>query len=177
MSAPLPTRAKFRLLPAPLLSAALFVTWLLLNQSASLGHLALAALLAVVVPWFTEPLRPERPRLARPALIVRLGLVVLWDIVKSNIDVAKRILGPQAAIRSGFVWVPLSIRDPHGILALAGIITMTPGTLSAELTDDRCHLLVHALNVDDPAALVADIKARYEQPLMQIFAQCEGAEP
>ena len=158
-----------RMLPAPVLSLLLFVVWLMLNQSLSVGHLALGALLAITVPWFTERLRPDTPRLKRPGLIVRLALLVLWDIVRSNIDVARRILGPEAAIRPSFVWVPLSIRDPHGIITLAGVITMTPGTLSAEISSDRRHLLVHAFNVGDEAALVADIKSRYEAPLMEIF--------
>jgi multicomponent K+:H+ antiporter subunit E len=162
-------RAPWRWLPAPLLSLVLFVVWLMLNQSLSPGQLVLAAALAIAVPWFSERLRPDRPRLKRPALIVRFGLLVLWDIVRSNVEVARRILGPEGAIRPRFVWVPLSIRDPHGIVALAGVITMTPGTLSAELSADRRHLLVHAFNVDDEAALVADIKARYEAPLIAIF--------
>ncbi len=156
-------------LPAPLISALLFVAWLMLNQSASAGNLLLGALFALMLPWFTERLRPERPRLKAWCTIVRLGLVVLRDIVVSNIDVARRVLGPEAAIRSRFVWVPLTIRDPHGIVALAGIITMTPGTLSSDLSDDRRHLLVHALHCEDEAALVADIKARYEAPLVEIF--------
>jgi len=158
-----------RLLPAPLLSATLFLTWLLLNSTVDPAHLVLAAALAVVVPWFTEALRPERPRVRRPLAIVRLGLVVLWDIVLSNIDVARRILGPESAIKPRFVWVPLSLSDPHAILSLAGIITMTPGTLSADLSADRRYLLVHAFNVDDEAALIAQIKARYEAPLKEIF--------
>lgn len=157
------------LLPAPLISALLFVAWLMLAQSASAGNLILAALFALAIPWFSERFRPERPRLKSWGTIVRLGLVVLRDIVVSNIDVAKRVLGPEDAIRSRFVWVPLTIRDPHGIVALAGIITMTPGTLSSELTDDRRFLLVHALHCEDEAALVADIKARYEAPLLEIF--------
>jgi multicomponent K+:H+ antiporter subunit E len=164
-----PVRTPFRWLPAPLISLLLFVVWLMLNQSLSLGHVALAAVLAITVPWFSERLRPDRPRLKRPLLIVRFGLLVLWDILKSNVEVARRILGPESAIRPRFVWVPLAIRDPHGIVSLAGVITMTPGTLSAEISDDRRHLLVHAFNVDDEAALIADIKARYEAPLMQIF--------
>ncbi len=164
-----PVRAPLRWLPAPLISLLLFVVWLMLNQSLSLGHVALAALLAITVPWFSERLRPDRPRLKRPLLIVRFGLLVLWDILKSNVEVARRILGPESAIRPRFVWVPLAIRDPHGIVSLAGVITMTPGTLSAEISEDRRHLLVHAFNVDDEAALIADIKARYEAPLMQIF--------
>lgn len=158
-----------RWLPAPLLSATLFAVWLLLNNTVDAAHLVLGALVAIVVPWFTERLRPERPRIRRPLVILRLGLVVLWDIVMSNIEVARRILGPEAAIRSAFVWLPLDLTDPHAIVSLAGIITMTPGTLSAELSADRRHLLVHAFNVDDEAALIAQMKARYEAPLKDIF--------
>lgn len=159
------------LLPAPLVSATLFVAWLLLNQSLSVGHMALGALLAWALPWILERFREDRPRIRRPGAIVRLGAIVLYDIVMSNIEVARRILGPESAIRPRFVWVPLDIRDPHGIAALAGIITMTPGTLSSDLTDDRRHLLVHAFNVDDEVALVESIKTRYEAPLMEIFGR------
>jgi multicomponent K+:H+ antiporter subunit E len=158
-----------RWFPAPLLSATLFAVWLLLNNTLDPAQLVLGAALAIVVPWFTETLRPERPRIRRPLLIVRLGLVVLWDIVLSNIEVARRILGPEEAIRPAFVWMPLELTDPHAIVSLAGIITMTPGTLSAELSPDRRHLLVHAFNVDDEAALIAQMKARYEAPLKEIF--------
>lgn len=160
------------LLPAPVISALLFLAWLMLAQSASAGNLMLAACFALAVPWFSERFRPERPRLKAWGTVVRLGLVVLRDIMVSNIDVARRVLGPEQAIRSRFVWVPLTLRDPHGIVALAGIITMTPGTLSSELSEDRRFLLVHALHCPDEAAeaaLVADIQARYEAPLREIF--------
>lgn len=158
-----------RLLPAPLLSLVLALLWPVLNQSWSLGQVLLGSLLAVVVPWFTEPWRESRPVLRRPAIAVRLALVVLKDIVTSNIDVARLILGRESNIRPAFVWLPLSITDPHGIVVLAGVITMTPGTLSAELAEDRKHLLLHAFNVDDERALIETIKARYEAPLMEIF--------
>jgi multicomponent K+:H+ antiporter subunit E len=158
-----------RLLPAPIMSLLLFIVWPVMNLSFSIGHLALAAFLAIVIPWFTEPLRHERPVLRQPGTIVRLGLTVLYDIVMSNIDVAKRILGREDRITPGYVWVPLSISDPHGIIALAGIITMTPGTLSADLSDDRRYLLVHAFHLEDEAALIESIKTRYEAPLMEIF--------
>jgi multicomponent K+:H+ antiporter subunit E len=94
------------------------------------------------------------------------------DIVKSNIAVAKLILGNERKITPRFVWVPLALRDAHGIATLAGVVTMTPGTLSADLSDDRRHLLVHAFDIDDDAAqaaLIADIKTRYEAPLIRIF--------
>jgi len=65
--------------------------------------------------------------------------------------------------------VPLDVRRPRSISLLAGIVTMTPGTLSAELSDDHRHLLVHGLDVDDPQALVAQIKTRYEAPIRELF--------
>lgn len=168
-SRPPATPAPRRLLPAPLLSLVLFIAWPVMNLSFSIGHLVLGAVLAVVIPWFTEPLRDERARLRRVGTMTRLGAVVLWDIVVSNIDVARRILGPESQIRPGYFWLPLSITDPHGIVALAGIITMTPGTLSADLTEDRRHLLVHGFHLDDEAAVIATIKSRYEAPLLEIF--------
>ncbi len=160
-----------RLVPAPLLSLVLFGAWLLLN-GVSAGHVALAAVLGIAIPWFTEPFRPDRFRLRSWPTLVALAVTVLRDIVVSNVQVAMLIIGPERRIHPRFVWLPLAIRDPHGIATLAGIITMTPGTLSADLTDDRKHLLVHALNVADEAELVASIKTRYEAPLRRIF---EGA--
>lgn len=158
-----------RLLPSPLLSAALLLVWLLLNDTLAPGQLLLGALLALALPPLTDRLRPERARLRRPLRAARLLVVVLVDIVLANIEVARRILGPESVLRPRFVWLPLDIRDPYGIAALAGIITLTPGTVSSDLSADRRYLLVHAFNCDDPAALVASIKQRYERPLMEIF--------
>lgn len=162
-----------RLFPAPWTSLLLALVWPVLNQSWSLGQLLLGALLALMVPWLigprSESRQAHRPALRRAATAVRLAFTVLKDIITSNIDVARLILGRESAIRPAFVWLPLTITSPHGIVVLAGVITMTPGTLSAELSEDRRHLLVHALNVDDEAALIETIKARYEAPLMEIF--------
>ena len=157
------------LIPAPLISLLLFIIWPMLNASLSAGHLLLAALLALGIPLCTERLRPGHARLRRFDLALRLVLVVLVDIVLSGVQVARQILGPESAIRPRFVWLPLTLRDPHAIVALAGIVTLTPGTLSAALSDDRRWLLIHAFNVDDESALVADIQRRYEAPLREIF--------
>jgi multicomponent K+:H+ antiporter subunit E len=161
-----------RLLPSPLLSLALLVTWLMLNESASPGHLLLGAAFALVLPALTQAWRPDKPNPRHAGTALKLVGTVLVDIVKSNITVAKLILGNERHITPRFVWVPLAIRDAHGIVVLAGVVTMTPGTLSADLSDDRRHLLVHAFDIDDDAAqaaLIADIKARYEAPLIRIF--------
>ncbi|KFN52017.1 hypothetical protein N790_13045 [Arenimonas malthae CC-JY-1] len=158
-----------RWLPSPLLSLAVFVVWLLLVATVEPAHLLLAALLAVLLPLSVRRLREEQARMRRPLVAMKLALVVLWDIVLSNIEVARRILGRESRIHPGFIWIPLDIRNPHGIAALAGIITMTPGTLSAELSPDRRHLLVHCFHLGDAAATIAQIKARYEAPLREVF--------
>ena len=97
-----------------------------------------------------------------------LGILLL-DIVRSNVTVALQVLGPEAKIRPGFIWVPLDIANIHGIAALTSIITLTPGTVSSALSDDRRYLLVHVLNLDDAERVVRQIKTRYEAPLMEIF--------
>ena len=158
-----------RFLPSPLLSLAVFLLWLLLVAEPSAGQLGLAALLAIALPLVAGKLGPSRAHFGRASRILRLAVTVASDIVLSNIEVARRILGPQSALRPGFIWIPLDITSIHGITALASIITLTPGTVSAELTEDQRHLLVHCFNLHDAQATIDTIKARYEAPLKEIF--------
>lgn len=156
-------------LPAPALSLCVFVVWLLLVGSVEPGHLLLAAAQALVLPLIAQRLRRGDSGLRRPLLALRLFLRVLWDIVLSNIEVAKLILGRESKIQPGFIWVPLDVSNPYAITTLAGIITMTPGTLSAEVSGDDRFLLVHCFNLQDEAATIAQIKQSYEAPLKEIF--------
>jgi multicomponent K+:H+ antiporter subunit E len=163
-----------RLLPRPWTALWLWLTWLLLNQTTVPGHLLLGAILALVLAaWVPAPRRAtdagQRGAWRRPVRFGRLATIVLWDIVVANLQVAARILGLTGELKPRFVWVPLDLVQPHAVTLLAGIITMTPGTLSCELSDDRTHLLVHGLDVDDPDDLVAQIKARYEAPIRELF--------
>ncbi len=158
-----------KIFPTPIMSALIFAVWLVVNQSASVGHILLALLLAVLVPLFTLPFRPQRARVKSWGTVLRLGLIVLYDIVLSNIQLARQVLGPESRLTPHYVWIPLDLRDEHAIITLAGIITMTPGTLSCDVSDDHRFLLVHAFSTDDPAALAQGIKERYETPLREIF--------
>jgi multicomponent K+:H+ antiporter subunit E len=94
---------------------------------------------------------------------------VLWDILLANVTVARLILGPQRRLQPALVELPLDLDDKFALTILANTISLTPGTVSASLSADRRTLLVHALNVHDEAALIAEIKTRYEAPLMEIF--------
>jgi multicomponent K+:H+ antiporter subunit E len=150
------------------LSCAIFLVWLMLAQSAAARSLAMAALLAVAAPLLTASLRPTPVRMRRPGTIARLVARVAWDALRSNGAVVATILG-RREIRSGFVRVPLDVRDPNALAVLAMIVTATPGTAWAELAFDRSVLLLHVLSLDDEAEVVATIKGRYERPLMEIF--------
>ncbi len=158
-----------KLLPSLPMAFAVFIVWLLLMGKADAGSIAIGLLLALLLPPLGQRLRPARANMRRPWVALRLATVVLWDIVLSNINVARLILGPQSRLRTAYVWIPLDISNPHGIAALAGIITMTPGTVSVDLAEDRRHLLVHFLDVEDVAEATAQIKARYEAPLREVF--------
>ncbi len=156
-------------LPSLPLMLSVFLVWLLLVGRLDVPTVLMALLMAVLLPLATGRMRGDRARMQRPLVAIRLALVVLWDIVQSNLTVARLILGPEQRLRPAFVWIPLDLTNAHGIAALAGIITMTPGTVSVDLTDDCRHLLVHFLDVDDATAAVAQIKQRYEAPLREVF--------
>jgi multicomponent K+:H+ antiporter subunit E len=161
-----------RLLPAPLLSVALFVLWLLLNRSLEIAQLLLALLLALAIPLLLAGLRPMRVRIRRPGAVLRLMLAVVLDTTRSNIAVARLLLRPGPRRHpAGFVHIPLALRDPNGLAVLAMIVCITPGTAWAELALDRSMLLLHVLELDDAEAIAADIKHRYERPLMEIFEE------
>jgi multicomponent K+:H+ antiporter subunit E len=157
-----------RLLPSPVLSAALLVLWLLLTQSTDAASLLFGALVAVLGPRLTASLRPTPVRMRRPLVAARLLGHVLVDSLRSAVSVVATILG-RREIRSGFVRVPLDVRDPNALAVLAMIVAATPGTAWAELAADRSVLLLHVLSLDDGAATVATVKRRYERPLMEIF--------
>jgi multicomponent K+:H+ antiporter subunit E len=159
-----------RLLPAPLLSIALVALWLLLNRTLSLGHLLLALVLAVAIPVLLGGLRPLPVRMRKPGAVLRLMLTVMMDTLLSNLAVIRLLLAPgKRRHAAGFVRVQLDVRDPNALAVLAMIVCITPGTAWAELSFDRATLLLHVLEMGDADALAAQIKQRYERPLMEIF--------
>jgi multicomponent K+:H+ antiporter subunit E len=159
-----------RLLPHPALSVSIFLVWLLLNNTVSVGHLVLAFLLAISLPIVTQRFWPEKTgRLKLKPAILLLG-VVLWDILLASIGVAKLILGPIRKIKPAFVEIPLDLQDPFVGTILASIVSLTPGTVSIDIDRSRWVLQVHALNVENTEALITSIKMRYERPLKEIFS-------
>lgn len=158
-----------RWLPQPLLSLCLLFIWLLLMNDLGLGHWLLGALLGCLIPLLTQLFWVRPPRLYKPLKLCLFFLRILGDIVFANLQVAKLIIGSSSKLRPAFVEVPLELEDDLALTMLASIVSLTPGTVSADLSDDRKTLLVHGLDVADEEQLVAQIKQRYEAPLKEVF--------
>lgn len=159
-----------KLLPAPLLSVALFILWLLLNHRFSLGHIVLGALLGWGIPLITRGLRPLPVRVRHPVTILRLALRVVHDTTVSNLHVVRFLLVQRYRRHpADFVAIPLQLRDPNGLAVLAMIVCITPGTAWAEISRDRSMLMLHVLEAYDHAAIAQYVKTHYERPLMEIF--------
>lgn len=159
-----------KLFPHPLLTLVLTATWLLLVNHFSPGNLLLGAILGTVLPIMTEPYWPHRPRINRPVVFLGYCLLVVWDIIKANIAVARIVLFmPNSRMQPAWIAVPLDLRSPEAISVLAGTITLTPGTVTADMSADGRALLVHALHAPDPEAIRDEIKTRYEARLRRIF--------
>lgn len=159
-----------KLFPHPALSAALVLVWLLLLNSITAGGIVLALMVGFVVPLLTAPYWPNRPRLRFGWPMIDYVAVVLRDIVVANFHVARLILFRRSAdLRSAWLTVPLDLHSPEAITVLAGTISLTPGTVTADVAADGRSLLVHSLDVPDRDGEVRRIKERYERRLMRIF--------
>lgn len=151
----------------PLLLLAL---WLLLNDTLSPGQFALGAVLSLLLGWAAMALRPLQAYPKKPLVAIKLIWHVAVDIFHSNIAVARIIWqGRRVQHTPGFVKIPLRIRDPHGLAALACIVTYTPGTVWSDFSEEDGQLVLHVLDLKDESQWLHTIQHRYERPLMEIF--------
>lgn len=161
--------------PTPVRSLFLFVVWLLLNNSFAAIHLFFGLILAWFIPQLTHKFRLVQPRMKSPGLALHYGLTVICDIVVANFQVIRLVLGPNKTLRPAFVKVPLDLKNNLAVTILASTVSLTPGTVSADVlplnagSDDDRYLLVHVLDLADEAALIQLVKQRYEAPLKEMF--------
>lgn len=159
-----------RILPYPLLAAALLAIWLLLNQSLSPGHLLLGSAVAIGASFAMRALRPEAPGVKSWRPLPRIAALIFADILRSNVAVARIILlSARAGRASGFIHVPLETRSRHAQAFLAIMMTATPGTLWVQFDHVRGILLVHILDQVGADDWVGRIKDRYEPLLLEMF--------
>lgn len=156
--------------PHPLLTLLLAVVWTLLQNQVSAGMVVFGVILGIIIPNITAAWWPDRPGGFRMGKMVAYCLLVMWDILVANVQVAWIILTKSnASLKPAWVEIPLDLVAPEAITVLAGTITLTPGTVSADLSESGHSLLVHALDAPDPDAVRDEIKQRYEARLKEIF--------
>ena len=159
-----------RLFPHPLLTVLLAIVWCLLVNEFKLGTVVFGIILGMLIPILTAAYWPDRPPVGRPIKLLSYLALMIWDILVANVLVAMIVLfKSNKDMRPRWVVIPLDLRTPEAISILAGTITLTPGTVSADLSEDGRSLLVHALDAHDPDAVRDDIKHRYERRLKEIF--------
>lgn len=158
------------LLPHPFLTLLLTLVWILLQNNVSAGMVVFGLILGILIPWGTSAWWPDTPKGFRLGKMTSYSIMVLWDILVANVQVAWIVISvPNSKLKPAWIVVPLELRQPEAITVLAGTITLTPGTVSADLSDEGHSLLVHVLHTDDPDAVRDDIKSRYEARLKEIF--------
>tara|TARA_R110001583_G_scaffold446_6_gene4209 strand:+ start:2487 stop:2972 length:486 start_codon:yes stop_codon:yes gene_type:complete len=157
-----------RLFPMPWNSLVLFTVWVLLNGFDA-GAFLLAAFFAIGIPVLVAPLCPNESVASQPLKILMYFLRLLLDIVKSNFDVAIRVLQSNSTLKPGMIAYHLELKGELPLTILSSTISLTPGTLSADFSKNKSILYVHVLQLDDEQAIIDNIKNRYEQPLKEIF--------
>jgi len=160
-----------RLLPHPLLTLMLITLWMALVNGFSIGGLLVGTVLGMVIPIYTAHFWPDRPQIRKPWKIISFTVILIFDVIVANLQVAYLILFRSSPkLRSRWIVVPLDVCTPEGIAALAGTITLTPGTVSSDLSTDGKSLLVHCLDVESEEDLVRRIKDRYESRIKAILS-------
>ncbi|MEN8837045.1 MAG: Na+/H+ antiporter subunit E [Celeribacter marinus] len=164
-------RAYNWLLPHPVLTLLLAIVWTILQNDVSAGMVVFGIILGIIIPRMTSIWWPDRPKGFHLGKMVTYSIMVMWDILVANVQVAWIVLSvPNAKLKPAWIVIPLELREPEAITLLAGTITLTPGTVSADLSSEGCSLLVHVLHTTDPDAEVDVIMNRYQRRLKEIFA-------
>lgn len=154
--------------PQPWLSAILFITWQFLSNGLSGASVVMGLFLAWLIPQITAGFWPERPVFVRPWRVPAYLARLVKDIIVASFSVARLILSPRQP-RPVFVCYPLQLEHPLAITILASTISLTPGTVSADVSEDQKTLLVHALDAGSEQEVIDAIHERYEKPLMEMF--------
>lgn len=144
--------------------------WAAITGDFSFGSLALGAVLGFFALWITQPLiGVEKFYFLRVWRVTRLALYFLWELLLSSVKVAWDVMRPRPRNNPKIIEVPLDVKTDLEILLLTNLISLTPGTLSVDVTPDRKTLIVHAMFADDPQAEVAALKSGMERMVLEAF--------
>jgi multicomponent Na+:H+ antiporter subunit E len=152
------------------LNVLLAFVWQALSATFTLPSLLSGFVIGYGALWLAQPLFGERsPYFVRVFRIIRLTLFFLWELLVSSVRVAWDVVTPTDYSNPRIVEVPLDVESDFEILLVTTLISLTPGTLSLDVTPDRKTLIVHAMFADDPDALVLELKNGMERMVKEVF--------
>lgn len=145
--------------------------WVALTDSASVTGLLMGFALGYAALWLAQPLYEGTGLyFVRFYRILQLSLFFAYDLTKSSLKVAAAVLRPGKIKKSGIIEMPLDVESDLEILLVANLISLTPGTLSLDVSDDRKTLYVHAMFAEDPAAEAQGLKDGMERMVKRVFS-------
>jgi multicomponent Na+:H+ antiporter subunit E len=150
-------------------TALLTLAWLTLTGSWTPANAVLGLVLSLLASTFAREQHSRREIALRPLRIVGLALVFLYELLMSGVRVARLVLSPRMELRPGIFAYPLKVDRNFEITLLANLITLTPGTLSVDVSDDRKVLFVHAIDCSDPDRTRRDIAEGFERRILEAF--------
>ncbi|MBO1520527.1 Na+/H+ antiporter subunit E [Oceanisphaera pacifica] len=134
--------------------------WVILSGNYSIGNLFVGMLLSYLILAYVARDKPMFANyFGKLPKIISFILFFIWDLTKANARVAYDVLTPRHLMRPGVIAIPLDLKDEAGISVFANLITVTPGSLSLDVSSDRKVLYVHLMYLDDEASQLAELKA------------------
>lgn len=145
------------------------LTWVAVTGSFTLLNLAFGLVLSGLALFLIrENVQPSRIAV-RPFKVLSLVILFFKELALSAFKVAVLVVQPRMDLKPGILEFPLKVDRDFEITLLANLITLTPGTLSVDVSDDRRFLYVHALDCADPAATIRDIADGFEAKILEAF--------
>ena len=140
----------------------LAVVWAALSGGFSLANLLVGFIVGYITLWVMEPLFPASRYCHKLLGLVKLALFFIWELLISSIKVAWSVITPLKYSKPGIISVPLDVKSDTEITVLGNLISLTPGSLTLDVSEDRQHLVVHAMFIEDPEDFRRDIKQGME---------------
>ncbi len=145
-------------------------SWAAMTGDFSFGSLATGAILGFFGLWLSQPLTGIDPMyFKRFWRSIYLALYFVWELLLSSVKVAWDVIRPVPQNKPALIEVPLTVKSDFEILLLTNLISLTPGTLSVDVSQDRETLIVHAMFGEDAEELKRDIKDGFERLIMGVF--------
>lgn len=152
-----------------LLNVLLALAWAALTGSFEPVDLLFGFILGYLVLWITTRLGKPHKYFKQISLVLELLGVFLVDVLRANLRMAGIILSPRMKLRPAVVAVPLVLKSEFSIILLANMLTLTPGTLTLDISTDRLMLFIHTVYLHDPEQFRQQLLSGYERRLQELF--------